>query len=191
APDGVLIRPGVAGGRADHDTRVHRPVDGSGEGIGPIARLVRGETQADHLDAKLLLVLDTPLHALGNRAAVAGAIAAQHLPPYQRGGRRHAAYTGRIHRAGGDAGAVGAVPVIVVGLRLTVDQILPPDDLAAGKVLVLAVDPRIDDRNRVVLCGIAIRVAVTIARDAEVPAGLRDAKRRLRRFAGGIDRRGR
>jgi hypothetical protein len=56
------------------------------------------------------------------------------------------------------------------------DKILPGDDLATGEVLMAAIDPGVDHRDRVVLRGVSAGVAVAVAIQAEVRAGLSDAE---------------
>ena len=137
--DGDLGRTaqGPAGGRP---VGVGRAIDRQAYGVQPVGEAGGAEAHADDVDARLA---GAPLDPADDAAVGTRPIAVQDLADVKGRRRRHAGILRRVTPAdavaGGGAGDVGAVAVVVVGCFPVPDKILEGDDLAVIELLVARV----------------------------------------------------
>ena len=169
--DGAVLRllrgadrllPEVAGGSDDDDAAVDRALGGERQRIGLVGfGDGRAHRQVDDADVVRGLVGDRPLECGDDVADDAAAMLIENLQADEVRRRRDARVRAVrvVAVAGDDAGDVRAVAVVVVGLRLVVDEVDKPRhalivdraDLARAalvvQVVVPASDTRVDDRD--------------------------------------------
>src|SRR5207245_1174305 len=128
--------PALVAGGADHDDAgLDGLADLDAERISGIALLrIAPQREVDHPDPQGIAVPDAPIQATDHRAHAAAAGLIEDLDGHQVriGGHSGKESGGVVPTAQDNPGDMRAVPVVVVGGRLVVHQILPAHDPAGG-----------------------------------------------------------
>ncbi len=148
---GGVVASRVARGHHADDAGVHGGVHGLGNGIIGVARPPEAHVEdlGPVIRGRILVRIHGAIDAGDDGAVGPRAIGPEHLEGQELGSRRHA-----FERAVGrnDASHMGAVPIVVHGVPVPIDEVVAPDHLesraeTAPQVRVGVVDAGVDHRD--------------------------------------------